>query len=127
MTPVELIATTDDDAFGNSIVEGWTRSAIAFNTSTWSGPLWDWWHTQQKKGKLGGTTTSDMRDELICLLSSEEAEAKVMHILRDDSVSEDGDWGEILDGLPAPWSVTFGTAYLELLRRHLKVLEESNI
>jgi hypothetical protein len=125
MAPVELIAAADIDTFGNSIVEGWTRSAILFTTSSWSGPLWDWWHTQQKKGKLGGTTTLDMRGGLIRLLSSEEAEPKVLHILRDERVSEDGDWEEMLDALSAPWSDTFGAAYLELLWRHLKALEES--
>lgn len=125
LTPVELVAAAEADRFGNSIIEGWTRSALLFNTSSWSGPLWDWWQAQQKKKKLGGTTTSDMRDELIRLLSSEEAEAKVLHMLRIDRASEDEEWEEMLDALPVPWSDTFGAAYLELLERHLAGLEES--
>jgi hypothetical protein len=125
LTPVELVAAAEADTFGNSIIEGWTRSAQLFNTSSWSGPLWDWWQTQQKKKKLGGTTTSDMRDELIRLLSSEEAEVKVLHMLRSDRASENEEWGEMLDVLPAPWRDRFGAAYLELLRRYLDALEES--
>lgn len=124
LTPAELVAAAGADKFGNSILEGWTRSAQLFKASSWSGALWDWWQAQQKKKKLGGTTTSDMRAELMGLLTREEAEAKVLHMLRNDRASENEDWEEMLDALPAPWSDTLGAAYLELLWIHLAALEE---
>lgn len=125
LTPAELVAGADGDKFGNSILEGWTRSALLFNTSSWSGVLWDWWQAQQKKKKSGGTTTSDMRDELMRLLPREEAGAKVLHMLRSDSATQREDWEAMLDALPAPWSETLGTAYLELLWIHVAALEQS--
>ncbi len=123
LTPAELIELAGADRFGNTIVEGWSRAAQLFAARHWSEPLWDWWHRQQKKKKLSGTTTSDMRDELIQHMAAQRAEHKLQQLMEDYTQPESAGWEDLLGGLPTPWSVEFGAAYLQFLRLHLDTLQ----
>jgi Family of unknown function (DUF5691) len=123
ITPAALIEMADADKFGNSIIEGWSRAAQLFATEQWIEPLWDWWHGQQRKKTLSGTTTTDMRDELMQHMASQRIESKVLPMMLNAVLLENADWDALLDKVPAPWSNEFGEAYLQTLRQHVASLE----
>jgi hypothetical protein len=123
IAPAVLIEMADADKFGNSIIEGWSRAAQLFDAQQWIEPLWDWWNGQQHKKTLSGTTTSDMRDELMQHMPSQKIEAKVLPMMLNAVLLENADWDALLDEVPAPWSSEFGEAYLQTLRQHVASLE----
>ncbi|MGH2494577.1 MAG: DUF5691 domain-containing protein [Ktedonobacteraceae bacterium] len=123
MMPAKLIEMADADKFGNSIIEGWSRAAQLFSAEQWGEPLWDWWHGQQRKKALSGTTTSDMRDELMHLMPARLVESKVLYMMLHSMLLEGADWDELLAGVPTPWSNEFGDVYLQTLRQHIASLE----
>lgn len=123
MTPAALITMADADKFGNSIIEGWSLAAQLFDAQHWIEPLWDWWHRQQYKKTLSGTTTSNMREELILLMPARLVESKVQHMMLNSTLLEGADWDSLLAEVPAPWSNEFGDVYLQALQRHIGSLE----
>ncbi len=125
IAPATLIEMADSDKFGNSIIEGWSRAAQLFDAQQWIEPLWDWWHRQQGKKTLSGTTTSNMHDELIQHMPAQRIESKVLPMMLNAALLENADWDDLLDEVPAPWSSEFGGAYLRTLRQHIASLELS--
>jgi len=125
LAPAALIEMADADKFGNSIIEGWSRAAQLFDAQQWIEPLWDWWHRQQRKKTLSGTTTLDMRDELMQHMPARRVESKVLPMIQGAALLENADWFDLLDEVPAPWSSEFGEAYLQTLRQHIASLELS--
>jgi hypothetical protein len=125
LAPAALVVLADADKFGNSIIDGWSRAAQLFEAQQWSEPLWDWWQKQQHKKNLGGTTTSDMRDELMKRMPARLVESKVLPMMLNTALPENVGWDDLLDEVPAPWSSEFGEVYLQTLRQHVASLELS--
>ena len=123
MTPIALIEMADTNKFGNSIIESWSRAAQLFSVEQWGEPLWDWWHGQQRKKTLSGTTTSDMRDELMQLMPARLVESKVQYMMLNSTLLEGADWIDLLAEVPTPWSNEFGDVYLQTLHQHIASLE----
>ncbi len=122
LTPAELIEAANADESGNSILEGWSRAAQLFDAENWAELLWDWWQQQQQKKKFSGTTTYDMRNELLHRMPPQEAERRVRQVMLYSDFPENSDWDEMLGSLPAPWSDEFGQSYLRVLQQHLASL-----
>jgi len=122
LAPAALIAMAEADKFGASLIEGWSRAAQLFDAQPWIEPLWDWWQKQSQKKKSSGTTTSDMRDELIKHMPAQLVENKVQHMMLDTSLSDSADWESFLTDLPVHWSSEFSESYLQTLRQHVAAL-----
>ena len=122
LTPAALIEMAEADKFGNSIIEGWSRAAQLFDVQPWIEPLWDWWQKQSRKKNRGGTTTSDMRDELVKYMPAQLVESKVQHMMLNETSPEHADWVNFLADLPIPWSSEFSDSYLHMLRQHIASL-----
>ena len=122
LAPTALIAMAQADKFGASLIEAWSRATQLFGTQTWIEPLWDWWQKQSQKKKTGGTTTSDMRGELVKHMPAQLVESKVQHMMLHISPQENDDWETFLSELPAPWSSEFSESYLHMLRQHVASL-----
>lgn len=120
--PAALIEMATADKFGNSIIEGWSRAAQSFDAEPWREPLWNWWQKQQHKKNLSGTTTPDMRDELVKHMPARLVENKVQHMMLNATLPENADWEDFLSELPAPWSGEFSASYLKSLRQHIASL-----
>lgn len=125
IAPAALVELADADKFGNSIIEGWSRATQLFDAQQWSEPLWDWWQKQQHKKNLGGTTTSDMRDELMKHMPAQLVESKVLPMMLNTALLENAGWDDLLVEVPAPWSAEFAEVYLQTLRQHIAWLELS--
>ncbi len=122
LAPTALIAMAEADKFGASLIEAWSRAAQLFDAQPWIEPLWDWWQKQSQKKKSSGTTTSDMRDELVKHMPAQLVESKVQHMMLHISPQENDDWESFLTELPVPWSSEFSENYLHMLRQHVASL-----
>lgn len=122
LAPATLIALAETDKFGPSLIEAWSRAAQLFGAQTWIEPLWDWWQKHSRKKNHNGTTTSDMRDELVKHMPAQLVESKVQQMMLDESLPENADWENFLTDLPVPWSSEFSESYLQMLRQHVASL-----
>lgn len=117
--PDELFAVLATDRWEMQVMEGWSRAALAYHTSSWMMPLWQWWrihhHTALEKRHL---TTSTYREQVISHLPAQVAEQVVLDMLHAGQDKPEDDCWEMLAELPRPWSDAFACAYLQLLRQH---------
>ncbi len=121
--PAELIAAADrDEAWEPTVLEGWTRAAVAARSAAWAAPLWDWWSRVGTLDAAGTRYKVARLRELIGCLPPDRAEQLAEELLVDTARMADHEWLTVLDGLPTPWSAAFGDRYLAMLRERVRRL-----
>ena len=107
-SPDKLLSLVAKDQWGITIIDGWSKAAIRYHTSSWIEPLWDWWIAHFDH--IDKTTDYTIREQLLTCMPQQMAEQKVLALLRKEQI--------LLSELSGPWSVEFGHECLRLFRKY---------
>jgi hypothetical protein len=116
-SPAELLAAANRTDWATALAEGWSRAALGFAAEEWMAPLWDFWFNLEES-KETGVSPERRRELLFGLLRrmpSEAAEERLLAILEGKSAVAQGRMlpvGDLLKGLPSPWSQAISRAWL---------------
>jgi hypothetical protein len=120
MSPEALIAAISPAKWRSTLLEGWTRAAVAFADDAWIAPLWAYWQEPAPAKEEGD------RDEMRTLLAphvpSAALEQWALAVLADPAGERQPTLDSVLAALPSPWSAAIGRAYLAGLRTFVAAL-----
>ena len=125
IAPAELIAAVLDDQFEEAVLLGWTEAAARFaagdaGSAAWLMPLWEHWAGAAERMK--GTGRANALERLKTLLPNlpcDEAERGMLDLLTTAAGSDNVESLDLIMLLPRPWSATFSSEFLALIRRVL--------
>ena len=126
-TPAELIGAATHHEWGQVVIEGWSRAAIATRDEAWALPLWRYWlggylRPQQERQQQGRVSLTELLHGLIAIMQGEAIALVGSDLLDDATRTEQPLWIEIAPLLPTPWLSMWGQRYLEISRARLKSL-----
>ena len=121
-SPRELTEAAAHDDWGLTVIEGWTRAAIAAKNGAWAGLLWGWWYQVETKDARYSTVIPELLRALIGCMPPEDVWRSAERLVGDNARRSDVRWIELLRAIPAPWSVRLGERYLQILRDRVRDL-----
>jgi hypothetical protein len=120
VTPEDLIAYADRDAWGLALLEGWARAALAQPDPAWAAAMARWWlgfAPTDAQARYRSLIPELLGGRLRCL------PPMAGRLVAERWIETAGGHGEpraeVLTALPTPWSADFGHGYLAALREHL--------
>jgi hypothetical protein len=123
--PADLIAAVLDDQFEEAVLLGWTEAAARFAvgdsaSAAWPMPLWEHWAGAAERMKGSGRANALERLKMLLpILSHDDSERGMLDLLTTAAGTDNVESLDLIMLLPRPWSATFSTKFLALIRRVL--------
>lgn len=115
-SPKMLIETAQHGDHTEVLLSGWTEATCIFHTRNWLSPIFDHWHSQDKKRNSSPGSRSNYAD-LLQDMPLDEAEQKFIEIFSDLSNYYTYQYIDMSSQfLPTPWQEPFARTILRSLK-----------
>ncbi len=113
LEPTELLTLVTEHTWATSVVEGWSRAAIVYKTSSWQKVLWDWWLVYEDR--IHEEPFDDrLRYKLFASMAGADAEEAFLALVERADPFLDA----FMFMWPRPWSERVGRTFLRECRAH---------
>jgi hypothetical protein len=117
VAPQEIIAAARKGDWGEALVEGWSRAALAFEAEAWVAPLWDALSDLPDREKSTPASRRELLSALLRRMPPSEAEARIASLLNERAASEKVSVIDLLKGLRKPWGAALSETWIAGARR----------
>lgn len=114
--PADIVAAADKTEWSAALIEGWSESAVLNGGEGW---IFSLWLRCKASTEPAATYAHNLRASLARQLPREEIEAYAATLFDERRTKVPADRIEAVQAIPAPWSASFGEAYLQALQRAL--------